>query len=114
MHALSHPIIRAGDGVVRVYRNYSGQTEDAVELVTAWRALNDRIRVKRGSGLVLHWQQDHGVLLAAGDTRNVRVWDAHREVCLQVRTVCPLSSRAVLSSNIFRNSQRMQLAVSPL
>lgn len=76
----------AGDGVVRVYRNYSGKTEDPVELVTAWRALNDRVKVKRGSGLVMHWQQDHGTLLAAGDTRNVRVWDVHRELCLQVWT----------------------------
>lgn len=69
---------------MRIYRNYSDRDDDPIELVTSWRALNDRIKVKRGSGLVLHWQQDQGLMLAAGDTRNVRVWDAHRELCVQV------------------------------
>ena len=35
--------------------------------------------------MVLDWQQSNGFLLASGDVRVVRVWDAHRELCLQVR-----------------------------
>lgn len=78
-----------GDGVVRIYRNYdqspSSGSEDPIELVTSWRVLNDRIKVKRGSGCVVHWQQDHATLLVGGDTRTVRIWDAQREMCVQVR-----------------------------
>jgi regulatory associated protein of mTOR len=69
---------------VRVYRNYEND-QSPMELVTSFRALNDRIKVKRGSGMVLDWQQSNGILLASGDVRIVRVWDAHRELCLQVR-----------------------------
>lgn len=89
-----------GDGVVRVYRNYLGQGEDPIELVTSWRALSDRIKVKRGSGLVLEWQQDNALLLAGGDTRSVRIWDAHRELCIQVGSA---PCRAISSSNMVCN-----------
>ena len=63
-----HTIPSIGDGVVRVYRNYARSNPDApVELVTSWRGLNDRVRgLKRGSGLVLDWQQDGGSLVHFG------------------------------------------------
>ena len=73
----------SGDQVVRVYRHCNGDP-DPVELVTAFRALNDRVPVKIGSGMILAWQQYSGILLASGDVKAVRVWDAHRELCLQV------------------------------
>lgn len=34
-----------------------------------------------GSGLVLDWQQSTGTLLASGDVRVIRVWDADKELC---------------------------------
>jgi len=75
-------LVGSADEIVRVYRNYEND-QSPMELVTSFRALNDRIKVKRGSGMVLDWQQSNGILLASGDVRIVRVWDAHRELCLQ-------------------------------
>ena len=37
-----------------------------------------------GSGLVLDWEQESGMLLASGDVRIIRVWDTQRELRLQV------------------------------
>jgi len=79
-----HTLVLTGssDQVVRVYRNCDSG-EDPVEIVTAFRALNDRVPVKKGSGMILAWQQCSGTLLASGDVKAVRVWDAQRELCLQ-------------------------------
>ncbi|KAJ8582571.1 hypothetical protein M405DRAFT_830394 [Rhizopogon salebrosus TDB-379] len=37
------------------------------------------IQVRRGSSLVLDWKQSSGTLLIDGDSRIIRVWDAHTE-----------------------------------
>ena len=37
-----------------------------------------------GSGLVVNWEQQTGILLASGDVRHIRVWDTQREMRLQV------------------------------
>ncbi|KAI5801373.1 raptor N-terminal caspase like domain-containing protein [Peziza echinospora] len=69
------------EGVVRIYRNYESQQD--VELVSAWRALTDLLPSNRSSGLVAEWQQGRGSMLVGGDVRVIRVWDAPREMCLQ-------------------------------
>lgn len=38
-----------------------------------------------GSGLVVSWEQETGILLASGDVRFIRVWDTQREMRMQVR-----------------------------
>lgn len=70
------------EGVVRIYRNYESQQN--IELVSAWRALTDLLPSNRSSGLVAEWQQGRGSMLVGGDVRVIRVWDAPREMCLQV------------------------------
>lgn len=37
-----------------------------------------------GSGLVTAWEQQSGMLLASGDARIIRIWDAHREINVHV------------------------------
>ena len=37
-----------------------------------------------GSGLVVSWEQETGILLASGDVRFIRVWDTQREMRMQV------------------------------
>ncbi|KAF8421332.1 hypothetical protein BGX38DRAFT_1240294, partial [Terfezia claveryi] len=69
------------EGVVRIYRNYESQQN--IELVSAWRALTDLLPSNRSSGLVAEWQQGRGSMLVGGDVRVIRVWDAPREMCLQ-------------------------------
>lgn len=39
-----------------------------------------------GSGLVTDWKQQGGTLLVSGDSRVIRVWDAHTENQILVRS----------------------------
>lgn len=50
-------------------------------MVSSFRALNDVITMNRGtgSGIVTDWKQQGGTLLVSGDSRVIRVWDAHTE-----------------------------------
>lgn len=50
-----------------------------LQMVTSFRALNSMLNIRRGSGLVLDWQQNQGLIFAGGDSRSIRVWDTHRE-----------------------------------
>lgn len=54
-------------------------------MVSAFRGLNEVIQVKRGSGLVTDWKQSGGSLLVGGDSRIIRIWDAHTESQVMVR-----------------------------
>lgn len=53
-------------------------------MVTAFRAISAMIQLRRGSGLVLDWNQSTGMILAGGDSRIIRPWDAHREYAKSV------------------------------
>ncbi|WFD33516.1 Target of rapamycin complex 1 subunit kog1 [Malassezia cuniculi] len=76
----------SADGDVRIYRRYarapSSTRQRGPELVSAFRALPDLVRSKYPSGLIVDWQQVGGRLVAAGDAQYIRVWDAHRELCI--------------------------------
>ena len=76
----------SADGDVRIYRRYarppSPARERGPELVSAFRALPDLVRSRWPSGMLVEWQQVNGRLLAAGDAAVIRVWDAHRELCI--------------------------------
>ncbi|TCD64747.1 hypothetical protein EIP91_003669 [Steccherinum ochraceum] len=70
----------AADGVVRLFRNYDpAVSSGSVQMVSSFRGLNEVLKVKRGSGVVTSWKQSGGLLLVGGDSRIVRVWDAHTE-----------------------------------
>ncbi|KAI0829041.1 hypothetical protein BC628DRAFT_1362076 [Trametes gibbosa] len=70
----------AADGMIRLYRNYDPNLcNGPVQMVSAFRGLNEVLNVKRGSGVVTDWKQTGGTLLVGGDSRIVRVWDAHTE-----------------------------------
>ncbi|KAI0714649.1 hypothetical protein C8Q76DRAFT_795507 [Earliella scabrosa] len=70
----------AADGMIRLYRNYDPSLfHGPVQMVSAFRGLNEVLQVKRGSGLVTDWKQSGGTLLVGGDSRIIRVWDAATE-----------------------------------
>jgi len=74
--------ISTAEGIVRLYRNYDPDIGNGpVQMVSSFRALNDVITMKRGtgSGIVTDWKQQGGTLLVSGDSRVIRVWDAHTE-----------------------------------
>jgi len=85
-HDISLLLTASDDGAVRVWRNYCDNDTGRVSLVTAWSALSGMIpsyKGSTGSGLVTDWEQQSGMLLASGDVRIIRVWDAHREMKVQ-------------------------------
>ncbi|KAI0033846.1 hypothetical protein K488DRAFT_77642 [Vararia minispora EC-137] len=76
-------LISSADGMIRLYRNYDPATSNTpVQMVSAFRGLNDIVRMQRGSGAVINWKQAGGFLHISGDTRIIRVWDAHTETQL--------------------------------
>lgn len=76
------PLLFTGssDGIVKLYKDFHSNTD--VSLVTSWRALTDLLLTPRSTGLLMEWQQSRGSLLATGDVKIIRIWDAPREMCL--------------------------------
>jgi regulator-associated protein of mTOR len=70
----------SSDGVIRIYRNYD--SDEKIELASAWRALTHMVPSNVNSGMVFDWQQVSGKLLVAGDVKVIRVWAAGPEVCV--------------------------------
>ena len=70
----------SSDGVIRIYRHYD--SDEGIELASAWRALTHMVPSNVNSGMVFDWQQVSGRLLVAGDVKVIRVWEAGREVCV--------------------------------
>ncbi|KAJ7082524.1 hypothetical protein C8R43DRAFT_1052351 [Mycena crocata] len=70
----------SSDGVLRLYRNYDPTVDQGpVQMVSAFRALNELVTVKQGAGIVMDWKQSAGIVLVGGDSRIIRVWDAQTE-----------------------------------
>lgn len=79
------------DGMIRLYRNYDPSLcSGHVQMVSAFRGLNEVLQVYRGSGVITDWKQTGGTLMVGGDSRIVRVWDVHTES--QVMVCTPLAS----------------------
>lgn len=72
----------SSDGVLKIFRNYESQQK--VEMVTAFRALTDLVPSNKNAGLVFDWQQGRGLVLVAGDVKVIRVWNAGTEICTSV------------------------------
>jgi regulator-associated protein of mTOR len=74
-------LLDTADGIVRLYRNYDTSLDQGpVQMVSAFRGLNEVIQMRQGSGVVLDWKQSGGTLLVGGDSRVIKVWDAHTEI----------------------------------
>ncbi|KIK81985.1 hypothetical protein PAXRUDRAFT_832495 [Paxillus rubicundulus Ve08.2h10] len=88
----------SADGVVRLYRNYDPIPDQGpLQMVSSFRGLNEMINVRRGSGLIMDWKQSGGSLLVGGDSRIIRVWDAHSEsqvLDLETDSESPVTSLA--------------------
>jgi len=121
------------EGIVRLYRNYDPDLGNGpVQMVSSFRALNDVIAMKRGtgSGVVTDWKQQGGTLLVSGDSRVIRVWDAHTEnqilasflhirstvrgSSLKLRIWIPTPTAQLLPSHPTRDLQRRLWPVSQM
>ena len=77
---------RVADGMIRLYRNYDPNLcSGPVQMVSAFRGLNEVLQVRRGTGVITDWKQHSGTLMVGGDSRIIRVWDAHTESQIMVR-----------------------------
>ena len=76
------PLLMVGssDGVLKVYRQYWDPKE--VSVVASWRALTELLPSNRNAGLVFDWQQGQGRVLAAGDMKIIKIWNAATELCV--------------------------------
>lgn len=73
---------------MRLYRNYDPALDQGpLQMVSSFRGLTDVINVRRGSGLIMDWKQSGGSLLVGGDSRIIRVWDAHTESQVLVKSL---------------------------
>ncbi|TFK56405.1 hypothetical protein OE88DRAFT_12946 [Heliocybe sulcata] len=88
----------SSDGVVRLYRNYDPSVTSApVQMVSSFRGLNELVQTRRGSGVITDWKQNGGFLMVGGDSRVIRVWDAHTEsllMDLETKSDSPVTSIA--------------------
>lgn len=87
----------ATDGQARIWRNYE---TDNPQLVSSWWLLPELGR----ANIIVDWQQSRGCLLAGGDARVIRVWDAASEQALEdlpVRT--PAALTALTSDQVMGN-----------
>ncbi|KIK63862.1 hypothetical protein GYMLUDRAFT_40943 [Collybiopsis luxurians FD-317 M1] len=87
----------SADGVVRLYRNYDPLLDPGpVQMVSSFRALNEIVPTRHGSGMVMDWKQSAGILLVGGDSKVVKAWDAQTEQGLDLDTAsdAPVTSIA--------------------
>ena len=68
--------------MVKIFRDYD--SEERVEMVAAFRGLNDLVPSTKNVGMVFDWQQSQGKLLVAGDVKVIRIWNAATEICTNV------------------------------
>ncbi|KAI6015651.1 raptor N-terminal caspase like domain-containing protein [Pisolithus marmoratus] len=91
----------SADGIVRLYRNYDPALDQGpLQMVSSFRALDEMISLRRGSGIIMDWKQLGGSLLVGGDSRIIRIWDAHTELhVLNLETHSESPVTAIASDN---------------
>lgn len=71
-----------------MYRNYDPTLEQGpLQMVTSFRALNEMVQMRQGTGLVMDWKQTSGTILVGGDARVIKMWDAQTETQGLVRLI---------------------------
>ena len=78
-HDLTQLMTVCDDGSIRVWRNImNADNSEKPRLVTAFQIFND-IQTSK-SGVILSWNQLEQKLIASGETRVIRLWDARKEM----------------------------------
>ncbi|CAH0476322.1 unnamed protein product [Peronospora belbahrii] len=71
------------DGVIKIYHGLHSPHPPAgtPKLLSAFVAVPDLVPGTRGSGLVMNWQQNAGMMHAGGNSSILRGWDLRQEKC---------------------------------
>ena len=100
LHDNSKLMLACDDGTVRVWRNCGLHDEyPQPELVTAFHMFTDMVPTAKGGGIVLHWNQTEQKLIASGETRSIRLWDAVKEMKIRDYSTGTESSVTSMTSN---------------
>lgn len=79
-HDLTQLMTACDDGTVRVWRDFTLNDKfERPKLVTAFHIFNDMQPCSK-SGVILSWNQSEHKLIASGETRVIRLWDATKEM----------------------------------
>ncbi|XP_014234805.1 regulatory-associated protein of mTOR [Trichogramma pretiosum] len=86
-HDVALLMVGSDDGSIRVWKNYYNMLGREPTLLTAWQALSDLQPIGKihmgSSGLVTAWEQRSLTLVAGGDVKSIRLWNAETELKLQ-------------------------------
>lgn len=71
------------DGVIKIYHGLHSPHPSigSPKLLSAFVAVPDLVPGTRGSGLVMNWQQETGMMYAGGNSSMLRGWDLRQEKC---------------------------------
>ncbi|KAG1683862.1 hypothetical protein DVH05_012718 [Phytophthora capsici] len=71
------------DGVIKIYHGLHTPhpSMTSPKLLSAFVAVPDLVPGTRGSGLVMNWQQNAGMMYAGGNSSMLRGWDLRQEKC---------------------------------
>ncbi|KAL4109088.1 hypothetical protein PRIC1_000793 [Phytophthora ramorum] len=71
------------DGVIKIYHGLHNPHPSigSPKLLSAFVAVPDLVPGTRGSGLVMNWQQDAGMMYAGGNSSVLRGWNLRQEKC---------------------------------
>lgn len=71
------------DGVIKIYHGLHTPhpSMDSPKLLSAFVAVPDLVPGTRGSGMVMDWQQQPGVMYAGGNSSVIRGWNLRQEKC---------------------------------
>lgn len=123
INPLTHSYLMTGTntGDVKVWATNFGDEIDVLQtkgsirykpkLITAWQTLYDQQRMFADPWTVLRWEQETTTLLAAGDVKIVRIWDAVRETHAQD---LPLGAETAVTSLSINSSGQHFIAAGCL
>jgi regulator-associated protein of mTOR len=78
-------MLACDDGSVKLWKlgrgvDGCGWRETSPKLITAFSIFHQMIPSAKSPGTLLHWEQNTSELIAAGDSKMIRIWDAHKEM----------------------------------
>ncbi|KIO31941.1 hypothetical protein M407DRAFT_4824 [Tulasnella calospora MUT 4182] len=91
----------SADGMVKVFNNYDPDMafdDYPIEMCSSFRALPRLSMSEHRSGVVTDWLQPYGLLVVGGDSKTIKIWDAHKETIATVSSDIPSENCSCVTS----------------
>lgn len=80
-HNRGHLMVGYDDGSIRIWKNSDNQNKSTGHLITAFQAIDEpSTKSSRFYGLQTAWHQSTQTIIAAGESKVIRLWDAEKEL----------------------------------